>query len=103
MNVKLLNPLTLAYMGDAVLDQHVREYIVLKLQSKPHRLHQVSKSYVSAKSQAETLEYLLDIDWFTEEELSSALEAVIGFLYLDHQSERLENLLETIVRIVDER
>ena len=43
MNVKLLNPLTLAYMGDAVLDQHVREYIVLKLQSKPHRLHQVSK------------------------------------------------------------
>ncbi|MBE9430442.1 ribonuclease III, partial [Staphylococcus epidermidis] len=25
------------------------------------------------------------------------------FLYLDHQSERLENLLETIVRIVDER
>ena len=109
-------------MGDAVLDQHVREYIVLKLQSKPHRLHQVSKSYVSAKSQAETLEYLLDIDWFTEEELSvlkrgrkakntdiqtyrksSALEAVIGFLYLDHQSERLENLLETIVRIVDER
>ena len=70
MNVKLLNPLTLAYMGDAVLDQHVREYIVLKLQSKPHRLHQVSKSYVSAKSQAETLEYLLEIDWFTEEELS---------------------------------
>ena len=68
MNVKL--PLTLAYMGDAVLDQHVREYIVLKLQSKPHRLHQVSKSYVSAKSQAKTLEYLLDIDWFTEEELT---------------------------------
>ena len=47
-------------MGDAVLDQHVREYIVLKLQSKPHRLHQVSKSYVSAKSQAKTLEYLLN-------------------------------------------
>ena len=55
---KLLNPLTLAYMGDAVLDQHVREYIVLKLQSKPNRLHQVSKSYVSAKSQAQTLETL---------------------------------------------
>ena len=34
MDIKLLNPLTLAYMGDAVLDQHVREYIVLKLQSK---------------------------------------------------------------------
>lgn len=43
MDIKLLNPLTLAYMGDAVLDQHVREYIVLKLQSKPNRLHQVSE------------------------------------------------------------
>ena len=50
MNVKLLNPLTLAYMGDAVLDQHVREYIVLKLQTESS--HQVSKQYVSAKSQA---------------------------------------------------
>jgi 23S rRNA maturation mini-RNase III len=35
-------------MGDAVLDQHVREYIVLKLQSKPNRLHQVSKIRVHA-------------------------------------------------------
>ncbi|MEJ7178042.1 ribonuclease III, partial [Staphylococcus caprae] len=26
MDARLLNPLTLAYMGDAVLDQHVREY-----------------------------------------------------------------------------
>ncbi|MGE6954811.1 Mini-ribonuclease 3 [Staphylococcus capitis] len=128
MNVKLLNPLTLAYMGDAVLDQHVREYIVLKLQSKPNRLHQVSKQYVSAKSQAQTLEYLISNDWFTEEELnvlrrgrnaksytkakntdvqtyrkSSALEAVIGFLYLDHQRARLEELLQTIVEIVNER
>ena len=128
MNVKLLNPLTLAYMGDAVLDQHVREYIVLKLQSKPNRLHQVSKQYVSAKSQAQTLEYLISNDWFTEEELnvlrrgrnaksytkakntdvqtyrkSSALEAVICFLYLDHQHARLEELLQTIVEIVNER
>ena len=128
MNVKLLNPLTPAYMGDAVLDQHIREYIVLKLQSKPNRLHQVSKQYVSAKSQAQTLERLISDDWFTEEELnvlkrgrnaksytkakntdiqtyrkSSALEAVIGFLYLDHQQTRLEELLHNIVEIVNER
>ena len=49
MDVKLLNPLTLAYMGDAVLDQHVREYIVLKLQSKPNRLHQVETICVCKK------------------------------------------------------
>ena len=55
-------------MGDAVLDQYVRKYIVLKLQSKPNRLHQVSKQYVSAKSQAQTLEYLMTVNWFTDEE-----------------------------------
>lgn len=127
-NAKLLNPLTLAYMGDAVLDQHVRTYIVLKLKSKPNRLHQLSKTYVSAKSQAQTLETLMTMEWFTEEELdivrrgrnaksytkakntdiqtykkSTALEAIIGYLYLESHNERLEQLLTTIVNIVDER
>ena len=103
-------------MGDAVLDQHVREYIVLKLQSKPNRLHQVSKQYVSAKSQAQTLEVLITKEWFTEEELDIVRRGrnaksytkakntdVQGFLYLDHQNERLDALLDTIVQIVDER
>ncbi|MDI3233217.1 Mini-ribonuclease 3 [Staphylococcus pasteuri] len=128
MNTKLLNPLTLAYMGDAVLDQHVREYIVLKLRSKPNRLHQVSKQYISAKSQAQTLETLIDEGWFTEEELdilkrgrnaksytkakntdiqtyrkSSAIEAVLGYLYLEHNEERLKELLNKIIEIVNER
>lgn len=128
MDNKLLNPLTLAYMGDAVLDQHVREYIVLKLKAKPNRLHQEAKRYVSAKSQAETLEFLMENKWFTESEQdivrrgrnaksytkakntdiqtyrkSSGLEAVIGFLYLEKEHERLTSLLECIVKNVDER
>ncbi|MCE5048768.1 Mini-ribonuclease 3 [Staphylococcus equorum] len=128
MDNKLLNPLTLAYMGDAVLDQHVREYIVLKLKAKPNRLHREAKRYVSAKSQAETLEFLMENNWFTESEQdivrrgrnaksytkakntdiqtyrkSSGLEAVIGFLYLEKEHERLTSLLECIVKNVDER
>ncbi|WP_261721715.1 Mini-ribonuclease 3 [Staphylococcus equorum] len=128
MDNKLLNPLTLAYMGDAVLDQHVREYVVLKLKAKPNRLHQEAKRYVSAKSQAETLEFLMENNWFTESEQdivrrgrnaksytkakntdiqtyrkSSGLEAVIGFLYLEKEHERLTSLLECIVKNVDER
>lgn len=125
---KLLNPLTLAYMGDAVLDQHVREYIVLKLKAKPNRLHQEAKRYVSAKSQAQTLEFLMGNNWFTEEELdivrrgrnaksytkakntdiqtyrkSSGLEAVIGYLYLEKEQKRLTALLESVVQNVNER
>lgn len=128
INAKLLNPLSLAYVGDAVLDQHVRTYIILKLQSKPNRLHQEAKRFVSAKSQAATLETLIETKWFTEEETdilkrgrnaksytkakntdvqtyrkSSALEAVIGFLYLEGQTERLHTLLDQIVKLVEER
>ena len=128
MDNKLLNPLTLAYMGDAVLDQHVREYIVLKLKAKPNRLHQEAKRYVSAKSQAQTLEYLMEHNWFSESEQdivrrgrnaksytkakntdiqtyrkSSGLEAVIGFLYLEKENDRLSALLETIIQNVNER
>ncbi|MCD8829791.1 Mini-ribonuclease 3 [Staphylococcus gallinarum] len=128
MDNKLLNPLTLAYMGDAVLDQHVREYIVLKLKAKPNRLHQEAKRYVSAKSQAQTLEQLTEADWFTDIELdvvrrgrnaksytkakntdiqtyrkSSGLEAVIGYLYLEKEHDRLQALLQYIVQCVDER
>ncbi|KDP14045.1 ribonuclease III [Staphylococcus chromogenes] len=128
INAKLLNPLSLAYVGDAVLDQHVRTYIILKLQSKPNRLHQEAKRFVSAKSQAITLEALIETKWFTEEETdilkrgrnaksytkakntdvqtyrkSSALEAVIGFLYLEGQTERLHTLLDQIVKLVEER
>lgn len=128
INTKLLNPLSLAYVGDAVLDQHVRTYIILKLQSKPNRLHQEAKRFVSAKSQAITLETLIETKWFTEEERdilkrgrnaksytkakntdvqtyrkSSALEAVIGFLYLEGQTERLHTLLDQIVKLVEER
>lgn len=84
---------------------------------------------MSAKSQAQTLETLFEMGWFTDEELdivkrscrnakshtkakntdiqtyrkSSGLEAVIGYLYLDHQEERLENLLDMIVQTVNER
>mgnify|MGYP002656029357 FL=1 len=125
---KLLNPLTLAYMGDAVLDQHVREYIVLKLKAKPNRLHQEAKRYVSAKSQAQTLEFLMENNWFTEDELdivrrgrnaksytkakntdiqtyrkSSGLEAVIGYLYLEKEQKRLTALLESVLQNVNER
>lgn len=128
INKKLLNPLSLAYVGDAVLEQHVRTYIILKLQSKPNRLHQEAKRFVSAKSQAATLEALIEDNWFTEEERdiirrgrnaksytkakntdiqtyrkSSGLEALIGYLYLEQQNARLEALLTTIVEYVEER
>lgn len=64
----LYNPLTLAYLGDALLDLHIRTHVIMKLQAKPNTLHRASTFYVSAKSQAQTFDALVAQAYFTEEE-----------------------------------
>ncbi|KAA1039407.1 Mini-ribonuclease 3 [Macrococcus equipercicus] len=124
----LHNPLTLAYLGDAILDLHVREHVILKLQAKPNTLHRAATFYVSAKSQAQTFDALVDAQYFTEQELdvlmrgrnakshtkakntdvvtykkSTGLEAVIGYLQLAGEEGRLKELLDQIVALCEER
>lgn len=124
----LMNPLTLAYLGDAVLDLYVRQHIILKLKAKPNALHRAATFYVSAKSQAQTFDALIAEQFFTENETdvlmrgrnaksytkakntdvvtykkSTGLEAVIGFLKLDGQEDRLSELLGKIIECCEER
>lgn len=124
----LYNPLTLAYLGDAVLDLYVRDYIVRQKNKKPNELHRLSTRYVSAKSQGQTYEALLEMNFFTDEEKdilmrgrnakshtkakntdvvtykkSTALEAVIGFLHLSGDQTRLQSLLDTIIQLCESR
>lgn len=128
LTIKMLNPLSLAYMGDSILDTYVRKNIILKIKGKPNRLHQLSKQYVSAKGQAYALNILMENEFFTEEELeiiqrgrnaksytkakntdiqtyrkSSAIEAVIGYLFLIDETERLEELVNKMIEITEER
>jgi ribonuclease-3 family protein len=112
-----LSPLVLAYVGDAVYELYVRLLVVMnKPMAKSRSLHKASTSLVRASSQAETLTKILPL--LTEEETeqvkrarncqvnhitrgatrseyqaSTAFEALIGFLYLDNQQERLVEIL----------
>ncbi|TDM12026.1 Mini-ribonuclease 3 [Macrococcus lamae] len=124
----LYNPLTLAYLGDAILDLHVRQHVIMKLQAKPNALHRAATFYVSAKSQAETYDALLAEQYFNEQEQdilmrgrnakshtkakntdvvtykkSTGLEAVIGYLQLAGEEARLQELLIKIVALCEER
>ena len=115
---KLLNGLALAYMGDAVYEQAVREHLIYSGKTKPNRLHVSATSYVSAKAQAYLVERMTEQALLTEEEMdyykrgrnaksyskaknadsgtysqSTGYEALIGFLYLTDQSERLSELI----------
>lgn len=124
----LYNPLTLAYLGDAVLDLYVRNYIVREKNRKPNELHRYATFFVSAKSQAQTFDALVESHFFTDEEMdilmrgrnakshtkakntdvvtykkSTGLEAVIGYLHLNNEDERLQILLAEIIDQCEKR
>ncbi|MDM5335560.1 Mini-ribonuclease 3 [Ureibacillus composti] len=126
-DVKQLNALALAYMGDAVLEQKVREHLLLSGRSKPNRLHKEATNYVSAKAQSMIIHRLIDENYLSEEELavfkrgrnaksgsvpkntdvqtyrnSSGFEAVLGSLYLTKQHTRLYELIEYAIEIVEQ-
>ena len=64
-----MNNLVLAYLGDAVYELYIREYLIGKNICKVKDLQNESLKYVSAKSQSEHLERLINSNFLTEEEI----------------------------------
>lgn len=118
-DVKLMSPLTWAYIGDCVYELYVREELINKTNLKPHKLHMEAIKYVKAKKQSEILKEILPK--LTEEEQdivrrgrnaenhhlpknasvqeymhATAFEALIGYLYLTKKDERLKEILSLI-------
>lgn len=117
---KQLNPLVLAYMGDAVYEVFIRQYVISQPNHRPNHLHRTSTKYVSAKAQAKALEDFMPL--LSEEEIemvkrgrnaksgsspkntdilvyrhSTAFECLLGFLYFTGRHERLEQLMRMSV------
>lgn len=117
--VNMMSPLIWAYVGDAVYELYIRNYLIETTNLKPHKLHIEAIKYVKASAQAKILEELQSI--LTENELeivrrgrntqnhhipknanlkdytyATAFEALIGYLYLTKQNERLQELLQKI-------
>lgn len=117
---RLMAPLALAYLGDAVYDLYVRRYVLSLPSRRPNDLHRKATQYVSAKAQARAVRLLDSV--LTDEEKdvlrrgrnakshtvpkhadvldyrhSTGLECLIGFLYLCNRHERLEALLRMAI------
>lgn len=128
LDVKQLNSLALAYMGDAIYEVYVREHLLQTGIVKPHFLQRASTRFVSAKAQAEICHYLLDEELLSGEEKAvvmrgrnaksgtvpkntdvqtyrygTAFEALIGYLYLLKKTERLEEIIELSFKLVKEK
>ena len=64
-----MNNLVMAYLGDAVYELHIREYLINKGIAKVKDLQQESLNYVRAKSQRTILEEFITREFLTEEEI----------------------------------
>lgn len=116
-----LSSVTLAFMGDAVHSQYVRHRLISQHDYKSGELTRLSSRYVCARAQAKMMQALSDTLSDEEREvarrgenthtnnkpknadraqyrLATALEALLGFLYLTGQRQRLEEILDFTYR-----
>ena len=120
---KEINSLVLAYLGDTIYEDYVREYLIKKNIGNVNDLQSASIKYVSARSQASFLEQLMERNFFNEEELeivrrarnhknnshpkncdivtykkATGLEALIGYLKLESKNERIDEIMGEILK-----
>lgn len=117
-DIRTYSPLTLAYIGDAIYDLVIRTVVVERANRPNGDLHHITVKYVNAGTQARMIEALQDK--LTEEEQSvyrrgknskphtmaknatpadyrkaTGFEAVMGYLYLKGETERMLELIRT--------
>jgi len=122
MDVNLINIMTLAYLGDALYEVYIREYLIKNGVAKVEELQKKAINYVSAKAQAKILDNLIENNILTDVEIdivkrgrnykrashpkntdimtykmSSGFESLIGYLYMDNQLDRLNEIMNYIL------
>ncbi len=116
-----LNGLALAYLGDALYEVRIREFLLTKGFTKVDKLHKEAIKFTSAKGQKVALDKIFNV--LSEQEISvfkrgrnantdrkprntdlatykqaTGFEALIGFLYLNNELDRLEELIQIIIK-----
>jgi ribonuclease-3 family protein len=117
VDIRTYSPLTLAYIGDGIYDLVIRSLVVAKGNTKAGELHRRTSRIVKAHSQAEMMKILEPM--LTEEEAdiykrgrnaksptmaknatvadyrkATGFEALVGWLYLKDQFDRLLELVK---------
>ena len=123
MSNKDKNVLVLAYLGDSVYEIYIREYLVQKGFAKVKDLQANAVNYVSARAQSKFLHMMIDQQFLSEDELeivyrarnhkgsshpkntdivtykyATGLEALIGYLHLENKLERIQEIMNFILR-----
>ncbi|MBQ7277263.1 MAG: Mini-ribonuclease 3 [Bacilli bacterium] len=116
---KLLNGAVLAFIGDAYYEERIRRYCLDKGITNLGKLHDECVKYVSRTSQYKIIQSLI----LDEEEMeifkrgrnhnykdssveyinASGFEAVIGYLYLLERFERLDEIINKAIDIINNK
>lgn len=125
-NYEQLSPLALAFMGDAIHTAFVREKVLDGNLNKMNNYHTQAKKFCNAQKQKEALDKILPL--LTDEEKdvvrrarnchskhtaknfdeetykkATAFEALVGFLHLSNQTDRLQKILELSVEEINQQ
>lgn len=117
INITDYSPLTLAYIGDGIYEIVVRTVIVDEANRQVNKIHKAASNLVKAETQAKMIHLIMDD--LTEEEVriykrgrnakavtraknasmsdyrtATGFEALMGWLYLTGQSERMMKLIK---------
>ncbi len=122
-NARMTGPLKLAYLGDAVLDLYVRDYMVKHDLGNVNALHKKAITIVNASAQAafvSMIEPELSEDErhifkrgrnaksgmqpknanVTDYRIATGFEALLGYLYLCGKYERLSSIMNRLFETV---
>ena len=125
-DINKMNTSPLAYLGDAVFEVIVREKIVTEKPGDVDRAQHTAVRSVSAEGQAKAAKAMIAEGFLTEDEqhiykrarnhramskpqnadpreykIATGFEALLGYLYLSDERQRLREIAAEAVRIVD--
>ena len=124
MGTNEINILALAYLGDAVYELKIREYLLSLGNFKVNKFQTMAMDYVTAKKQCEFINYLIDNNLLNEEELdyvkrgrnantyshpkntdivtykwATGFECLFGYLYIENKNDRIDELMKIIKEV----
>ncbi|MDD2371906.1 MAG: ribonuclease III domain-containing protein [Firmicutes bacterium] len=118
-----VSSLALAYLGDAVLEIYIREYVISIGKTKIDQLHKYAVKFVSAKAQSKIFDSIQSILSVEEQVVlrkgrnakknipknvemvdyrkSTGVEALLGYLFLRKRNDRIKDLVEYMIKTIE--
>lgn len=124
--VRRLNPLILAYIGDAIYEIYIRKYLISTQKTLVNQLHKSAIQFVKAESQSFIIHHIIG-DLTQEEQIilkrgrnsksqtipkhadvsdyryATGFEALIGYLYLVGEEKRLVDLIAKSIELIQNK